>query len=198
MDKKKKKAFVFTSDALITIPITILLLITFLAFSAFLREDLFMYEYTYTVAKDQINYLNDLPCKNVDQSCNPEFSVLQQAAKYLSEGKDTSAANIINKSISIPEDFGYVIEYFDGKKWNVLLSNEKFNPKITSSAVKIVVDMSNPKIVIGGNKIDAIYPKLEYLRDYSCSEKIACGIPVSLYEKGEIVGPYMFRIRIQK
>ncbi len=195
---KNKKAFVFTSDALITIPITILLLTTFLTFSALLKEDLFIYEHIYTVAKDQINYLNDLPCKNVDRSCKPELSVLQQATIYIHERKFQNARDIINKSVSLSEEFGYVVEYFDGKNWEEIINNEKSNPRITSSAVKIVVDMSNPKIEIDGKEIDAINPKLEYLENYSCSENVACKIPVSLYKKGEIIGPIMFRIRVQR
>jgi hypothetical protein len=195
----KKKAFVFTSDALVTIPITILLLTTFLAFSVLLREDLFMYEYIYTVAKDQINYLNDIPCRYADRNCDPKLSILQQVSMYLKNGDKDKAANLINKSISISEDFGYVVEYYDGKNWVEILNKEKPNPKFTASSIKITVDMTNPKINIGGKEIDAIYPNYEYLQNYSCRESIACSIPtVSLYEKGEVVGPYMFRIRVQK
>lgn len=188
-----EKGFIFTSDALITIPITILLLTSFLALSSILQEDLFMYEYVYTVAKDQINYLNELPYEE-------GLSVLQKATEYISKNEIKNAADLINKSISLREDFGYVIEYWDGKKWQQLVSKEKENYRFSASAIKITIGMKNPKITVSGKEIDIYNTNYDenYLEGYDCKSKVACGIQTSLYDKGKIVGPMMFRIRIQK
>ena len=96
---------------------------------------------------------------------------------------------------------GYIVEYKDNSGLWVEISRggntNKFAPGNYSfqvSASKIISSLSDPYVIFNGRKVDGLGP--DYLEGYDCASGIACQIPVTQYNAGEIVGPIIYRIRV--
>jgi hypothetical protein len=194
--EQQKRAFIFTTDAIIAIPIVIIIITAFMALSTSLRESLFYQEYVYTLARDRLMYLEDLPYGDGN-------SVLGAIINESINGNAGSANAIAEQYLNptMPDGTGYVLERFDSgsKKWIIISDNSK-KGRYTSSAVRLVVMLTSPYLEIDGNKIQISDSTMDYLATYTwndCAGSVACGIPRSLYRGGTITGPILVRLRVQ-
>jgi hypothetical protein len=188
--QQKKRAFVFTLDALLVLPLIILIISSLIAFSATLKENVLMHEYAYMIAKDSVNYMSELDISRavpgLASQSEASLSVLDYTVRHLSEPTNTSRAITGALDPSMPDFAGYICEYKNGSAWVQIatggnLAKVNGNYTFQVSAVKIISSLSNPVIPQGA----------------PCSGNITCAYPQpSQYGKGEIIGPIMFRIRI--
>ena len=188
--QQKRQAFVFTLDAILVLPLVILIISSLIAFSSTLKENVLLHEYTYMIAKDSVNYLAELQIGNAPTSLTLDanernLSVLAYVTKHLT---DSSSGLAINDSLNstIPSFAGYVFEYRNDTGWVNITSGgntAKFAPgnyTFQVSVIKLVSGLSDPIVTD------------------PCTADILCITtgPHSLYSKGEIIGPIMFRIRV--
>jgi len=189
---KKRHAFIFTLDALLVLPLIILIISSLISFSSTLKENVLLHEYSYMIAKDSINYLSELEMGNASIDISLEageetLPVLGYVAKYLSNTATTS--KVIRGALpatKIPAFAGYIFEYKDTSgNWTEIASGGNLarlapgNYSFQVSIIKIVSGLSDPVIT-----------------QNPCLPTITCQIPHSIYQKGEIIGPVMFRIRV--
>jgi len=187
------KGFIFTTDAIIVLPLTILIITAFMAFSVTLQQGTFFHEYAYTLARDQIAYLSDLPYEN---SGMPYMVVIINASI---NGQDSIAFSLANSSINVPETAGYVLERFDtlNNEWVTIAEKKVDRYKFNAGAVRLVTVMSDPYIEIGGKRLN-FGSNTDYLADYDCGNEMVCKSPaVSFYTHGEMFGPVLVRLRVQ-
>lgn len=182
----RRTGFIFTTDAFLVLPLVILIVTAFMAFSASLRENTVFHEYTYTIARDRLAYLSDLPYGDGG------LSVLG-AIVNASPG---TAKNIAEAYINVPEGAGYVLERFDGTKWVVIADRSISVYDYSASAVKLVTVLSEPYLSVDGKRIQPV-PGIDYLEGYDCAGEMSCSIPESVYVEGKIGGPVMIRLRVQ-
>jgi len=190
--QKQKQAFIFTLDALLVLPLLILIISSLISFSSTLRENILLHEYSYMIAKDSISYLSELEVNSASipgltvGSTEGTLSILEYVARHISSTYDTDLAIKGALNNSIPEFAGYIFEYKNSAGSWVELSRggnaAKLSPGNYSfqvSATKILSSLSDP---VAPHDL--------------CGEDLICSAPVSVYIKGEIVGPIMFRIRV--
>jgi len=201
--KSKKHAFVFTLDALLVLPLIILIISSLISFSSTLKENVLLHEYTYIVAKDSVNYLSELEIGQVsvtglNTTGYSSFTVLEFVISKLSDPTARRLAVEGTLNPIVPFFSGYIFEYNDGSNWVELgrggnldkLSKYSFQV----SAVKVVSGLSDPYLTFNGEIVAG--PGQDYLADYPCASGITCQLPTSVYVKGEMMGPMMFRIRV--
>ncbi|MEM2974129.1 MAG: hypothetical protein QW112_00670 [Candidatus Micrarchaeia archaeon] len=190
--RRRKRAFVFTLDALLVLPLIILIISSLIAFSATLKDNVLLHEYTYMVAKDSLGYLAELRMGEVSvaglrvESSEENMSVLGFVTTHISNSTATKLAVEGTLNPKMPAFAGYIFEYKnDAGGWTEIGRGGNL-AKLTSglysfqvSSIKVVTGLTDPTIT--GD---------------ACSGAIVCNVPQDLYEKGEIIGPMMFRIRV--
>jgi hypothetical protein len=206
----KKQAFVFTLDALLVLPLVILIISSLISFSSTLKENVLMHEYTYMVAKDSVNYLAELEIGQASvtglyvPSGDESLTVLEFTIKQLSN--TTARARAVQGTLNprVPYFSGYIFEYWDGTHWVEIARGGNADKLPTGqnpgkysfqvSAVKVVSGLSDPYMEFNGQIVAG--PGQDYLSEYPCASGITCNTPVPLYVKGDMMGPMMFRIRV--
>ena len=202
--KGKKQAFVFTLDALLVLPLIILIISSLISFSSTLKENVLLHEYTYIVAKDSVNYLAELEVGQASvtalyvPSGDEQLTVLEFVIKQLSNTTARRLAVEGTLNPTVPYFSGYIFEYNDGSRW-VEIGRGGDLDKLTKysfqvSAIKVVSGLSDPYLTFNGEIVAG--PGQDYLADYPCASGITCHLPTSIYMKGEMMGPMMFRIRV--
>ena len=186
----KKQAFVFTLDALLVLPLIIIIISSLIAFSVTLKENVLLHEYTFMIAKDSMNYLSELEIgkasiAGLSPGSEGSLSVLEYTIRHI-QSKSTCALAIGGAlNSTIPSFAGYIFEYKNGTVWEEIARGGNVaklatgNYSFQVSAIKVVSSLSDPQLV-----------------QDPCSASVTCTTPYSLYNKGEIVGPLMFRIRV--
>ena len=188
----ERRAFVFTLDALLVLPLIIIIISALIAFSSTLKENVLMHEYAYMIAKDSIDYMSELGVSQASPGLpaqnEAQLSVLEYVTKHLSDVDPANRRQAISAALDsvFPTFAGYTIEYKNGASWVEI--DRGGNPsKLVAgnysyqvSAVKVVSSLSEPIVAQGA----------------PCSGNMTCMAPHSVYTAGEIVGPVMFRIRV--
>lgn len=182
------RAFIFTLDAFIVLPLVILIISAFVSFSVTLREKTLLHENTYLIARNTMIYLSELTAQEagaVDSGtatmAESNMSILSLTAKYLAL-KDFSKANdIIERYLSVPQSAGFSFEWFNGTSWVTLQSREKAGYSFQVSDVRVVTPVETPVIQNLQGK---------------CPGLIACQIPQTLYTEGKIYSSVAMRLRV--
>ena len=181
------KAFIFTTDAFLVLPLVLLVMAAFISFSVSLRENLLTHEYTYLIARDTMSYLSDLKMGEAGFTEDTDYSILDYAAKKISENGDiNNLGEVVNNTISIPENVGYIFEYDEGSGWQEIVrdnQNKIDKYKFSVSSIKIITPISKYQYN------ESIYE--------DCTENIICASesPI-LYTLDEVLPPLILRIRV--
>lgn len=189
-----RSGFIFTTDAFLVLPLVILIVTAFMAFSVSLRENMFFHEYTYTIARDRLAYLSDLPYGDSG------LSVLGAITNASLNGNDAAARSVAEAYIDVPAGAGYVLERLDAGTgtWIEIANKSVAAYKYSASAVRISTVLAEPYLDIDGQRVGMEAGAVaDYLEGYDCAKKISCSIPSSIYVRGEVVGPAMIRLRVQ-
>jgi hypothetical protein len=183
---RKGNGFIFTTDAFLALPLIILAISSFLAFSISLRDNLTIQEYAYRMAKDSLNVLIDsTPYQAGVGDSNLTFAYL--IANYTSFN-DLNSANqtaAILDSI-IPQNAAYILEYKGSSNSWVEIRKGGLQTKFSSYAVQVstlrlIAELSPPQLTPFA----------------SCASELVCTANVkSQYKEGKLVGPILLRIRI--
>jgi hypothetical protein len=190
---RRDKGFIFTTDAVLVLPLVILIITAFIAFSVTLRENTFFHEYAFVLARDQLAYLSDLP---YGASGLPVIAAIMNASI---SGNDQLALDIANTSISVPSNMGYVLERFDvaNNRWITIAEKKLDRYKYNAGSVRLVTVLAGPYLEINGQKV-SFSPDVDYLAGYDCGNDVTCIAPAtSFYRAGVIFGPALVRLRIQ-
>jgi hypothetical protein len=205
--KGKKQAFVFTLDALLVLPLIIMIISSLISFSSTLKENVLLHEYTYIVAKDSVNYMAELEIGQASvtglyvPSGDEQLTVLEFVISQLSNTTATERAVLGTLNLRVPYFSGYIFEYNDNGNW-VEIARGGNEAKLASgnysfqvSAVKVVSGLSDPYLEVNGQVFTG--PVQDYPPEYQCAHETTCIIHAnSIYKKGEMMGPTMFRIRV--
>ena len=190
--QQKKQAFVFTLDAMLVLPLVILIISSLIAFSSTLKENVLLHEYTYIIAKDSVNYLTELEIGAASTGLTVDanernLSVLAYVTKHLTDTYATRMAITGSLNSTIPSFVGYIFEYQNSSGgWSKIAeggNTAKFasgNYSFQVSVIKLVSGLSDPIVENGA----------------PCSANVTCTVPRQLYTPGQIIGPVMFRIRV--
>jgi len=199
----KKQAFVFTLDALLVLPLIILIISSLISFSSTLKENVLLHEYTYIVAKDSVNYMAELEVGQIsvaglNTTGYSSFTVLEFVISKLADPTARRLAVEGTLNPRVPYFSGYIFEYNDNGNWVEIAKGGNLD-KLTKysfqvSAVKVVSGLSDPYLTFNGAIVTGM--EQDYLSGYPCASGITCQLPSSLYVKGEMMGPTMFRIRV--
>lgn len=189
-DKSTKQGFVFTTDAFLVLPIVILAISAFIAFTVTLRDTNVFHSYSYIVARDSMSYMNEITSSEAGLPLGGTRPVLDYLVTQISNN-DLAGANqtlAIVLDGHIPSSAGYIFEYYDLSNatptWEVVrqggssfkLSNYNFQV----SDVKLVTALSDPQLGVTPN----------------CASAFVCSVPSSIYTEGEVTGPMLLRIRV--
>lgn len=188
MGKNKKNAFIFTTDAFLALPLVVLAISTFIAFSVTLRDNITVQEYAYIIAKDAMNVLVDANPQYVGASGDNSFAYL--IAKNIAD-LDLNSANSTASVIDsiIPSNAAYILEYksTSDDQWKEIRVVDGGNKiaqnrySIQVSDTRLIADISQPRLNPSGN----------------CPSEIVCSFPpISQYTPGSTVGPLLLRIRV--
>ena len=185
--KTKRKAFIFTTDAFLALPLVVLAISTFVAFSITLRDNITLQDYVHMIAQDAMNVLIDASPSTVDKSgtaSTESFAYL--IAQYI----QNNALNDANQTASIldsiiPANAAYILEYKSGNSWKTIREvdrNNKFSRySIQLSVTKLIVATNSPKLLLSKD----------------CANDLVCSFPpVSQYQPTTLVGPILLRIRV--
>ncbi|MCX8169884.1 MAG: hypothetical protein N3D72_02225 [Candidatus Methanomethyliaceae archaeon] len=184
----KRNAFIFTTDAFLALPLIVIAISTFVAFSVNLRDNITSQEYGYIIAKDAMNVLIDSSPYHAGKIGNDSFAYI--IAKYIFDSDLYSA----NQTASVLDDFipsnaAYILEFKSpsGNRWVEIRRVDKFNKikenrfSVQVSNVRLVTGISNPERVLSNN----------------CPADIVCrSPPFAQYREGKQVGPLLLRIRV--
>ena len=109
--KGAKKAFIFTTDAFLVLPLVILVISSFVSFSVTIRETVVMQEYAYLIGRDSLQYLSEISGTEAGIATSSrsalEYIIVQIANNDL-VGARNSITSILGRSI--PPSVGYVFE----------------------------------------------------------------------------------------
>ncbi|MEM4589947.1 MAG: hypothetical protein QXK21_01620 [Candidatus Micrarchaeia archaeon] len=188
MEKNKKNAFIFTTDAFLALPLVVLAVSTFIAFSVTLRDNITVQEYAYIIAKDAMNVLIDSNPQYIGGSGDNSFAYI--IAQNIVDSDLNSANNTASVIDSIvPSNAAYILEYksyFDNE-WKEIRILDRGNKiaqnkySIQVSNTRLITDISEPRLNPSGN----------------CPSEIVCSFPsISQYTPGSKVGPILLRIRV--
>ncbi|MCX8202562.1 MAG: hypothetical protein N3G74_02025 [Candidatus Micrarchaeota archaeon] len=188
MKKANRNAFIFTTDAFLALPLIVLAISTFIAFSVTLRDNITVQEYAYIIAKDAMNLLIDGSPSILGQVENDSFAYI--ISKKIAES-DPNGANQTASVIDsiIPSNAAYILEYktASSNQWTqirVIDSSNKISQNkysIQVSDTRLISEISRPRVNPSSN----------------CPSEIVCpSSPVNQYTPGKIVGPLLIRIRV--
>ena len=182
---RKGKGFIFTTDAFLALPLIILAISSFLAFSISLRDNLTIQEYTYRMAKDSLNVLLDsTPYQAGVGDSNLTFAYL--IANYSSNDLNSANQTAAILDNIIPQNAAYILEYKDPSNNWVEIRRGGLQTKFSSYAVQVsasrlIAELSPPQLT----------------PFTSCASELVCTANVqSQYKEGKLVGPILLRIRI--
>ncbi len=186
--KGAKKAFIFTTDAFLVLPLVILVISSFVSFSVTIRETVVMQEYAYLIGRDSLQYLSEISGTEAGIATSSrsalEYIIVQIANNDL-VGARNSITSILGRSI--PPSVGYVFEYYDQSSatWVQVIQGgnalKTSNPKFQVTASKVVTALTDPVT----NQFS------------SCAAAVTCTNPPSTrYVAGKVFGPTYVRLRI--
>lgn len=183
----KHNAFIFTTDAFLALPLVVLAISTFIAFSVTLRDNITVQEYAYTIANDAMNVLVYATPANIGRTEDVSFAYL--IANYTMSGNADDAnktASVIDSLV--PSHAAYVLEYKsssgDWKQIRVvdqgnMISQNKYSIQVSNT--RLIADISPPRLNPSSN----------------CPSDIVCpSSPTPQYTPGSMVGPILLRIRV--
>jgi len=182
-----RKAFIFTTDAFLVLPLVILVISAFVSFSVTIKETVVMQEYAYLISRDSLQYLSAITATEAGIGSSNR-SALEYVAVQVSNGDISGANHSIALALdrAVPATAGYSFEYLDESgTWNVVRQGgniAKFsNPKFQVTSTKVVTALTDPQA-----------PQFT-----SCATSIECtSPPATRYVAGRIFGPTFMRIRI--
>ncbi len=190
--KRNSKAFIFTTDAFFALPLVILAISTFVAFSVTLRDNITMQEYAYMLAKDALNTFIDASPSQISDQHIEKLSFAYLIINYTS-GSDP-CNECANETASVIDDLfplsaAYILEYKNvtDTQWKTIRAyannQDKFSRyTIQVSSIRVVSAVSDWSI--------------DYRNASECRSQVVCGIASSIYEEARIMGPIVFRIRV--
>jgi len=183
---KSRKAFIFTTDAFLVLPLVILVISAFVSFSVTIKETIVMQEYAYLIGRDTIQYLSDITATEAGIGASNR-SVLEYIVVQIATS-NPNLQSIVSSAIdrTVPATAGYSFEYRDASGTWVQVRqggniNKISNPKFQTSAVKVVTALTDPQAPAFQN----------------CAASIEClPSPATRYVAGQVSGPMLVRIRI--
>lgn len=181
----ERKAFIFTTDAFLALPLIVLAVSTFVAFSITLRDNITMQDYAYRIANDAMNVLTDASPSMVGAGDTESFAYIITENIQSGRISDANQTAIILDSI-IPSNADYILEYKSGLgSWTTIREvnrNNKFSRySIQVSSTKLVVAANSPRLT----------PFTNCANDLVCSSN-----PGLQYTPSSLVGPILLRIRL--
>ena len=188
--KNNSKAFIFTTDAFFALPLIILAISTFVAFSVTLRDNITMQEYAYMLAKDALNTLIEASPSQASELYSQGESFTYLIIDYSSHGSMDEAnqtASVIDRMF--PISAGYILEYKNAtdSQWKTIRVYAN-NPDKFS---RYTIQVSSTRVV------SAISDwSIDYRSASECRSQVVCGIASSIYEEGQMMGPILLRIRV--
>ena len=182
---KGSKAFIFTTDAFFALPLVILAISTFVAFSVTLRDNITMQEYAYMLAKDALNALIDAS-PNMQMGPAPSFAYL--IINYTSHGQFSTANQTASALDDLfPMNAGYILEYRNAtsSQWTTIRAH---NP---GKFVQYTIQVSSTRVVSAISD-----PVIAYRDASACKSEVVCGVASTIYSEGQVMGPVLLRIRV--
>ena len=191
-EKKNSKAFIFTTDAFFALPLVILAISTFVAFSVTLRDNITMQEYAYMLAKDALSTLIEASPGQVSE-ISSDSSFVYLLIDYTSRGTSTYDERA-NETASVldamfPINAGYILEYKNATdtQWKVIRAYAN-NPDKFS---RYTIQVSSTRVVSAISDWD-----IDYRNASECRAQVVCGTASTIYEEGQVMGPILLRIRV--
>ena len=187
--KQTKKAFIFTTDAFLVLPIVILAISAFIAFTITLKDTNVFHGYAYLVARDSMAYMDEVTSSEAGLGFGGDRPVLDYIVTQIANGDLTGANQTLTIVLdnTVPSSVGYIFEYYDltqaTPSWVKLREAGNLfkikNPKFQISDTKLVTGLSDPQLLVPD----------------SCGSAFVCSIPTSYYTEGKVNGPYLLRMR---
>lgn len=186
MMKKGRRAIVFTLDALLAIPLLLLIMGTLITFAATFKESILAHEYVYIVARDTMVRLAELKVKDYGAAqlgatkWDENLTIAEFIGKKIDAGEIDAARGIFENFFTYP--YGYDFEFLKGNEWKVIASKPKENYQFEVPYLLLVAARTLPEI-----------KKLE-----DCPTTVACPATVEpRYKPGKLIGPIMLRLRVK-
>jgi hypothetical protein len=185
----ERRGFIFTIDAFLMLPLVILIIASFLVLSSTLNEYIMAHEFAYLTARDTMTYMSELTVDGAYSQLaalvgpsDRGMTIAQLITRRITSGNVSGAAEVFNRTISLPETAGYVFEYsLDGAAWNTISERQKPRYHYQVSDIRVVTALSNSTLTAHSD----------------CIGEVVCALsPTQLYTKGEIYGPLMLRMRV--
>ena len=186
--KRRKNGFIFTTDAFLALPLIILAISSFLAFSITLKDNLTIQEYTYRIAKDSLNVLIDSsPSQILEGGSDLSFAFLITNYIYTNRLDLANQTAAVLDSI-VPNNVAYILEYKNStSEWKEI---RRADPQNKIESVRYSVQISSIRLV---SQLST--PSLNEFT--SCPAQLVCSAnPSSQYKEGKLVGPILLRIRV--
>lgn len=185
----ERRAFIFTIDAFLMLPLVILIIASFLVLSSTLNEYIMAHEFAYLTARDTMTYMSELTVDDASSQLSglvgpsdSGMTIAQLITCRITNNDKSGAAEVFNRTISLPESAGYVFEYStDGAAWKTISERQKSRYHYQVSDIRVVSALSN----------STLRPYLNCIEDNICRTETK-----QFYSPGEIYGPLMLRMRV--